>query len=195
MKSLSETQILFTNYGNKSIRRHDFLKDDMLRIEVESELLNVQFNTTSKLSKTFEITRATVEDKSILYLSFDALARGQGFYIKLLHDGNIKSDITVCGNIDNVKKIKSRYDSPTEKSWLELILIAVGNGYLFYNLLVGFELLGTFESFKFMFCLVVLVAFFCFIVFSTKFLVFDCIKFKLCKELSNLDKELKTLHL
>jgi len=137
LHTFSETEFYFWNYGSQSIRSSHLLKNDPLGIIIDNKVkvYRVQYATTKKLNNTFEINIQPFEN--FLLLNFDAISKKEGFYIKLLHSGNICGSIELVGDIDDseIDKIEktsfsSIFDTIFARPFFAALYILAGAGTL-----------------------------------------------------------------
>jgi len=103
INELSETKIFFWNSGKKSIRGSDLLKDNPLGLSLgpDINIFRFRYLTTDRMKRTFALKWFPDEDMFIF--DFDAIPKNEGFYIEILHSGNMSDSINIVGEIDGAR--------------------------------------------------------------------------------------------
>ena len=96
IENLSATKIVFWNGGNETIYRDDIASKSPLTVKVKTgcKILDAKTLIYNPVNQ-FSIQLS--DDKSLINISFEYLAKNEGAVIQLLHTGKSEKDIEILG--------------------------------------------------------------------------------------------------
>jgi len=103
--NITASQVLFWNNGNEIIRFQDISSSDPVRIKVDKtvKILNVKVLPSNLPPESFTVELN--EDENVVLIKFDALERGQGAVMQILHTGLPSTEVRLLGSIRGVPSI------------------------------------------------------------------------------------------